>query len=278
MRTRVSYATFLAAGPGRGFSDGPTKSLYGILLGVSLFFFPFSLLFVGGGLLPAQFSPMASFIIVLNALITLLSESRSMSLAKATGIFLGMACILFFVEYAGITTGTPFGAYAYTDALGFRVAGVPIAISFAWYATVVTTWRIARFCADRSPSALLVPLTAGLLTVAIDVALEPMASGITAYWQWRTATIPLQNYAAWFAFTFLAALLLQRVRPEPREQTKGHAINAFVLAGMQWVLFMSTDILHGCYAEALFSAGILGFLVALLWLSKREPTPSKETV
>jgi bisanhydrobacterioruberin hydratase len=220
---------------------------------------------------------MASFIIVLNALVTLLSESRSMSLAKAAGIFLGLASILFLVEYAGITTGSPFGAYVYTDALGFRVAGVPIAISFAWYATVVTTWRIARFFADRSPSALLVPLTAGLLTVAIDVALEPMASGITGYWHWRTATIPLQNYAAWFAFTFLAALLLQRVGPEPREQTKGHAINAFVLAGMQWVLFMSTDILHGYYAGALLSAGILALAVALLWLSKQGPTPTRAT-
>lgn len=38
----------------------------------------------------------------------------------------------FTVEWIGITTGFPFGAYDYYPTLGFLVAGVPLTIAFAW--------------------------------------------------------------------------------------------------------------------------------------------------
>ena len=36
------------------------------------------------------------------------------------------------VEILGSKTGWPFGTYSYADSLGFKVAGVPIIVPFAW--------------------------------------------------------------------------------------------------------------------------------------------------
>ena len=40
--------------------------------------------------------------------------------------------LTFTVEWVGITTDFPFGAYDYYPTLGFLVAGVPLTIAFAW--------------------------------------------------------------------------------------------------------------------------------------------------
>ncbi|MGA3882591.1 carotenoid biosynthesis protein, partial [Bacillus pumilus] len=40
--------------------------------------------------------------------------------------------LTFPVEWVGIPTGFPFGAYDYSPTLGFLVAGVPLTIAFAW--------------------------------------------------------------------------------------------------------------------------------------------------
>jgi putative membrane protein len=42
---------------------------------------------------------------------------------------------------------------------------------------------------------------AATLLVVLDTCIEPVAIRFD-YWHWASATIPLQNYVAWFLFSF----------------------------------------------------------------------------
>jgi putative membrane protein len=48
------------------------------------------------------------------------------------------------------------------------------------------------------------PVLAGLLTVAFDWIMEPVAIRLD-YWTWAGGDIPLQNYLAWFLIAAAAA-------------------------------------------------------------------------
>lgn len=249
---------------GRGLRPGPVRTLYLGLIAFLLFLFPFGLVFIAGRVLPAQFSWTASIIIVLTAIATLLSQFRYESPARALGTFLVLAGILFLVEFAGMTTGFPFGRYVYTDALGGLVAGVPVAMAFAWYGTVVNSWHIARriTASGTRVSVWVIAGVGGLLTVLLDLALEPMAALVTRYWVWEGDRVPLQNYAAWFVIAFLATFTLESRRDRSRPVCDGAFLSSLLLYLMQWVLFFLTGLAAGYVVPVVLSlAGLLALLL-----------------
>lgn len=118
----------------------------------------------------------------------------------------------FAVEAAGVATGAVFGSYAYGATLGVAVSGVPLVIGFNWLLVVLGAVRVAEEVERVRPdAAALVPLAAGLLTVAFDWVMEPVAMALD-YWQWEGGRIPLQNYAAWFFVATTAAMAYRRAR------------------------------------------------------------------
>ena len=244
-----------------GFTDRNAAQVYRLSLRALWFFFPFGIPFVAFGLLPSRFSWTGSLVIGLYALTTLGSELRARSPARPFIAFALLSAALFAVEYIGVTTGVPFGRYAYTDVLGGLVAGVPVAMALAWYVTVVSTWRIAQRLAERPAgrSAVGVALLSGALTVILDVALEPMAAMITRYWVWEGDRVPTANYASWFAFSFAATWLLEKSSGQPQEHP-GLYLNGLMVYLMQWVLFALTAAVGGQVQPAVVSAaGLLAF-------------------
>jgi uncharacterized membrane protein len=231
----------------RGFDREWKARAFLAAIGTLVFFFPFSLFFVAGGFLPARFGWMSSAIIMLTGAATLLAELRSMSVRAALARFLGLAGILFIVEYAGVNTGLPFGAYAYTDELGLIVVGIPLAISIAWYCTVVNAWRIAEYLVSglklRGP--LVISLLAGILTLGLDLALEPTAGFVQKYWVWESNEVPLQNYLSWFALSVMAVYLLARTGRGGREDGEVRFRVAVFLFGFHFVLFVLTTLVNG---------------------------------
>ena len=112
--------------------------------------------------------------------------------------------ITFTLEAVGVATGKIFGAYQYGPVLGIHFWGVPPIIGFNWVLVVLgcayfvkTQLRIAHPAIGA--------LVAALLCVLFDVILEPLAIRLN-YWTWKTVTIPLQNYAAWFLIAYSFAL------------------------------------------------------------------------
>jgi putative membrane protein len=112
----------------------------------------------------------------------------------------------FAVELAGIHTGLLFGHYEYGNTLQPLFLGVPIAIGCAWLTMIVSSAAVAQriFVECRWNSNMLFCCAAAALMVAFDFFMEPAAMKLH-YWNWRDASVPLQNYVAWLAFGFLLA-------------------------------------------------------------------------
>lgn len=225
-------------------------------------------LFVVTDLLPERFSWTASMILLLSALVVFLSERRVRIVRRNLVIAIILLPAAFVVEYVGMRTGIPFGAYTYTDALGFRLAGVPVAIVAAWYTTIMITRTMARAIV---PSGIATALVAGILTLAFDIALEPMASFITVYWEWKEGAIPLTNYASWFGLSTLAVVLLERYDPLPAGMPTKAVLNTSTLVfSLQFGLFLVADSLFGYAHHAAMATIPLG-LLAIWWRMRRRP-------
>ena len=74
------------------------------------------------------------------------------------------------VEAVGVTTGMPFGRYAYAGTLGPEVVGVPLLVGLAWimlaYPSLVVAQRLARSGWRRA-------LVGGWAMAAWDLFLDP---------------------------------------------------------------------------------------------------------
>jgi putative membrane protein len=134
-----------------------------------------------------------------------------MSLAGTAGLL---------AEYVGVTTGRPFGRYAYSGKLGRCVRGVPPLAGAAWALMARPAW-VAAGHMHASPLRR-IPLAAAALA-AWDVFLDPrmVAEG---YWRWerggRFAGVPASNFAGWVAsgaaiFALVAAI--DRDAPDDRD-------------------------------------------------------------
>jgi uncharacterized membrane protein len=263
----------------QGFQPGRLRALFLVCVGLVCFLFPFGAVFVAGGLLPRDLAWTASVIIILTALTVLLSEMRAGNAWTAARRFGVLALVLFGVEWLGVHTGYPFGTYQYTPVLGATVLGVPLAIPFAWYATVVNSWRLAQGILGnhQKRSRIGVAVMVGILTVALDLILEPMASLVKYYWVWEWGTVPIHNYLSWFVFSSLAAYRLESLRPLDRAAERGAQMSAVILCGTQVALFIMTDAVNSqllpvilAAGIALLGAGLVRRLALALRPSKRE--------
>jgi hypothetical protein len=121
----------------------------------------------------------------------------------------------FLLEWLGSTTGWPFGAYHYTDALQPQAAGVPLVVPLAWFAMAVPAREVAARLVR--PGWARVVLAAVALT-AWDVMLDPqmVAEG---FWVWEAdgpwRGIPLSNYAGWLVSSAAVMVMLDRLLPDP---------------------------------------------------------------
>lgn len=102
---------------------------------------------------------------------------------------LGMA-----VEILGVATGYPFGTYHYGEALGQKIAGVPIVIGLNWFMTAYISYHVAKgFIAQK----LLRIIASTVLMLLLDMLIEPVAPKLD-YWYWADNTIPSMNFVSWY--------------------------------------------------------------------------------
>lgn len=131
----------------------------------------------------------------------------------------------FLVELIGSHTGFPFGSYRYTAALGPALFGVPLSMMAAW----VVLLAFARDLAARATAHRRVRVLLGSIAMtAFDLLIDPVATAVLGYWQWRNAGpwfgIPLSNFTGWFA---VSALMLGYPRRSPTPTVIGFSILLF---------------------------------------------------
>ncbi|NJD60893.1 MAG: hypothetical protein C3F13_06195 [Anaerolineales bacterium] len=200
---------------------------------------------------------------------------------KQTLLLLGLTFVISLLfECVGVATGWVYGAYHYTDKLGYKFLGlVPLLIPVAWFMMTYPSLVISRMITPTLKNV----LTWRLLTAAIgavamtawDLAMDPMmVSG--GHWIWDQAGayfgIPLQNYWGWWLTSFLTFFLflsIARIKPgggAPRDPYNYLAIWSYVITGLGSLL---ADFEFGLPGPAL--VGIFAMLPwVVMGLIKRE--------
>lgn len=110
----------------------------------------------------------------------------------------------FLIELAGITTGKIFGQYFYGNNLGVKLLDVPLVIGINWlvlsYATMSLVKPLsAKVSVKWQPFVL--ALISAVAMVMVDALIEPLCQRLD-FWYWRGSVAPLENYTAWFMFSF----------------------------------------------------------------------------
>ncbi|MEK5135258.1 carotenoid biosynthesis protein [Bacillus sp. FSL W8-0645] len=103
--------------------------------------------------------------------------------------------LTFTVEWVGITTGFPFGAYDYYPTLGFLVAGVPLTIAFAWVGVFLNSLFLSSQQSKWRRA-----VETGIWIVLLDLILDPVAAE-RKFWVWYDGGgfygIPFENFVSW---------------------------------------------------------------------------------
>jgi uncharacterized membrane protein len=123
-------------------------------------------------------------------------------------LFLIMTYALGFgIEWLGVETGIIFGVYSYDDTLGYKFMGIPLVIGVNWVMLVYCTGVIGGLFRSNTVRSFI----GAALMVLIDLAIEPVAMSY-GFWSWQDDQVPLQNYLAWFVFSFILLQLFYRLK------------------------------------------------------------------
>jgi putative membrane protein len=195
--------------------------------------------------------------------------------ATSTGLALG-------AELAGTSAGLPFGDYAYSGMLGYKVLGlVPFPIPLSWFymllASLVMVARL-RSAADDRATRWSWAFSAGLLMVAWDVSMDP-AMVNTGHWLWGDGAMfrglpgwlsafftrdafygmPLSNWFGWLLTATLIARVMLAIVPPTRVQSDlARSVLPVALYLANGVMPVALCLRDGFWwAAALGSAGML---------------------
>jgi putative membrane protein len=130
-------------------------------------------------------------------------------------------CYALAVEQIGFRTTWPFGAYEYSDTLGYQIYGVPLVVPFAW---IMMAYPI--FIAARRIAPSWVFLIGGYGLMSWDLFLDPLMVS-AGRWTWeitgRTVPfqpeIPLSNTLGWFLTGMGLMAILDRFLQKERRST-----------------------------------------------------------
>ena len=157
-------------------------------------------------------------IVVLGSALSVAHAVLSRGARTGVGLLLLVGATAVAFEAVGLATGVPYGEYAYSDALGPTLLGVPFLVPLAWLMMAWPSWllagRLARPVRPGRRRAARIAWAAAVFA-AWDVVLDPQMVQ-AGYWTWAHPqpglpgidTVPLTNLAGWLlAGTVLMTML-----------------------------------------------------------------------
>lgn len=141
----------------------------------------------------------------------------------------------FVAELIGVHTGWLFGSYAYGETLGVKLFGVPLMIGINWFLLIYATGVLMQ--RSRIKNIYVRILAGALLLVLLDILIEPVAIHFD-YWHWAGNTIPIKNYACWFAVSALMLFIFEKFKFPPQSKAGP------VLLAMEFVFFLILGLLN----------------------------------
>jgi Carotenoid biosynthesis protein len=142
--------------------------------------------------------PQATRAVVGLMLATSFAEAaRVRGTPRAVALLGSAGAVGFAAELVGTATGRPFGRYSYSDRLGWRLGGVPLAAAAAWAMMARPAWTVGGLLTSRRITRVAASSAA---LCAWDVFLDPRMVR-DGYWEWaaggRYEGVPASNYAGW---------------------------------------------------------------------------------
>jgi putative membrane protein len=180
------------------------KALLSIVLLVILY--AFGLIGIASGLNTMSSSP---FSLLISPFLLFASHGR-FDRRLVIYVFIVAVCG-FLLSWLGVTTGNIFGQFFYGNNLGYKLMDVPLIVGIGWLMTSYCTMIIAIKLFSKANlgetsfltrnAQFVTPLVAAALGVLLQFFVEQVAP-VYDFWYWKSQTVPLQNYTAWFAFLY----------------------------------------------------------------------------
>ncbi len=111
----------------------------------------------------------------------------------------------FFVEVAGVQTGTIFGYYTYQEGLGIKFFDTPILIGINWLFMVYASHSIVSLFLHNK---IVRVFLGALLMVLYDLILE-FAAPLMNMWYFEDGYPPVINFIAWYALGLFFLVLVE---------------------------------------------------------------------
>ena len=183
---------------------------------------------------PRRHQPQATGAVVGLMLATSAAEAvEARGVLRAVALLGSAGAVGFGAELVGTATGVPFGRYRYTDRLGRRIRGVPIAAAAAWAMMARSAWTVGGLLSSRRLPR--VALSSAALC-AWDVFLDPRMVR-EGYWEWerpgRYEGVPLSNYIGWLltgGLAFSAWTVIDGERPASQKDDGALALYVWTWA------------------------------------------------
>lgn len=222
--------------------------------------------------------------VVLGAVAGFCFLARCLGVGKAAVVFVVSFALALSSELSGTATGLPFGAYSYSDLLGYKIAGlVPFNIPTSWFYMLVASLAICgRFlpATDDGTSKWWWALVGGTVLTAWDVSMDP-AMVKTAHWLWHVPDLsarsafeqfigtpfffgmPLTNWLGWLLTGIVVArVMLAIVPPSVWAARVSPSRFPLLLYAVNGVLPVAI-----CLRQDMMLAGVLGALAMAIPLT-----------
>jgi putative membrane protein len=221
--------------------------------------------------------------VVFGALAALLHATGRLGARAALTIFAAAFGISLASELLGTGTGYPFGPYAYSGILGYKLGGlVPFNIPTSWfymlYASLAICGRLLP-AHDDGRTKLKWAVVGGLVLTAWDVSMDP-AMVRTNHWMWRLAPaaeqtvlqrifvsdvfygMPLSNWLGWLLTgTVVSRVMLAIVPPSAFARQVSPSRFPLALYAVNGILPIAICVRYGMWWAALL--GAIAMLVPL---------------
>ncbi len=213
--------------------------------------------------------------VVLGAIAGLAFLAYCIGMRRAALVFAVSFVLSLVSELTGTSTGLPFGAYGYSDQLGFKIAGlVPFNIPTSWFYMLVASLAICGRLlpsTDDNKTKWWWALVGGIVLTAWDVSMDP-AMVKTNHWSWHVPDLsgastfsrfigtpfffgmPLTNWLGWLLTGIVVArAMLALVPPSVWARQVSPSRLPLVLYGVNGLLPIAI-----CLAQDMVLAGVLG--------------------
>lgn len=125
-------------------------------------------------------------------------------------LWLGLLVVYAYaIEWVGITTGWPYGEFAYTIDLGPMVAGIPAALPVFFVPLVLNAYLLSLLLTRGGARTLALALA---LVLMIDLVLDP-AAGALGFWAFTAGAyygVPASNYLGWLLSATVGVIAVDR--------------------------------------------------------------------